>query len=134
MSTTRVRRVAGAVRAIVDIERNPRGPRLFVLGRRVHECHVGLGLLVALRLGGLAGLWPFSDEEALVALVGAYMLVKDWRDLLPSLRDTGAWRIGIHGRFAPLRALRYADGLPVLAGAVALAIGIVNLVSALTPN
>jgi lysyl-tRNA synthetase, class II len=134
MSTTRVRRAPGAMRAIVDIERNPRGPRLFVLGRRVHECHVGLGLLVALLLGGLAGLWPFSDEEALVALVGAYMLVKDWRDLLPSLRDTGAWRIGVHGRFAPLRALRYADGLPVLAGAAAFAIGIVNLVSALTPN
>jgi lysyl-tRNA synthetase class 2 len=62
------------------------------------------------------------------------MLVKDWRDLVPSLRDTGAWRIGIHGRFVPLRALRYADGLPALAGAVAFAIGVVNLVSALTPN
>ena len=64
---------------------------------------------------------------ALPAVVGVWMVVKDWRDLVPSLRDTGAWRLGIHGRFAPLPALRYADGLPMLAGAVAFAIGIVNL-------
>ncbi len=119
---------------VVRVERNVRGPRLFVCGRRVHECHVGLGLLSALLAGVLLRLWPPSDELAVVAAVGAWMLVKDWRDLVPSLRDTGAWRLGIHGRFAPLRALRYADGLPVLAGAVAFAIGVVNLVSALTPN
>jgi lysyl-tRNA synthetase class 2 len=34
----------------------------------------------------------------------------------------------------PLRGLAQADGLPALAGAVAFAIGLVNLVSALTPN
>jgi len=119
---------------VVRVERNVRGPRLFVCGQRIHECHVGLGLLLVLLGGMLLGLWPLSDELAAPAAVGAWMLVKDWRDLVPSLRDTGAWRIGIHGRFAPLRALRYADGLPVLAGAVAFAIGVVNLVSTLTPN
>ena len=75
-----------------------------------------------------------SARPGLVGAVGVWMVAKDWRDLVPSLRDTGAWRLGVHGRFAPLRALRYADGLPMIAGAVAFAIGIVNLVSALTPD
>jgi lysyl-tRNA synthetase, class II len=116
------------------LERNPRGPRLFLFSRRIHECHTGLAILLVLLLGLVARFWQLSDELAFVAAVGMWMLVKDWRDLVPSLRDTGAWRIGIHGRFAPLRALRYADGLPTLAGAVAFATGVVNLVSALTPN
>ena len=121
-------------RVFVRLERNPRGPRLFVLGRRVHECHSGLALLLVLSVGALAGMWSVSAWTSAAAVLGMWMLAKDWRDLVPSLRDTGAWRLGIHGRFAPLRALRYADGLPTIAGAVALAIGIVNLASALTPN
>ncbi len=119
---------------ILRVERNPRGPRLFVLDRRVHECHAGLGLLLVLLVGRLVQLWPVSAWLGLVAAAGVWMVLKDWRDLVPSLRDTGAWRLGIHGRFAPLRALRYADGLPMLAATVAFAIGAVNLVSALTPN
>ena len=119
---------------LVRVERNVRGPRLYLFGRRIHECHAGLGLLLVLLLGALLRLWPQADELALVALLGVWMVAKDWRDLVPSLRDTGVWRIGIHARFAPLRALRYADGLPVLAGGVAFAIGVVNLVSAVTPN
>jgi lysyl-tRNA synthetase, class II len=122
------------VSMIVRIERNPRGPRLFVLGRRIHECHVGLVAVVVAIAGALARLWPFSIWALLAVVGGTWMVVKDWRDLIPSLRDTGAWRLGVHRRFAPLRALRYADGLPVLAGGVAFAIGAVNLLSALTPN
>jgi lysyl-tRNA synthetase class 2 len=62
------------------------------------------------------------------------MLVKDARDIFPRTRDTGTWRVGMHARFAPLRAIRYADGLPSLVAAVAFGIGVVNLASALTPN
>ena len=63
-----------------------------------------------------------------VLAVACWMIAKDWRDIVPSrLRDTGTWHLGIHGRFAPLRALRYADGLPTLAGAITFAIGVVNL-------
>jgi lysyl-tRNA synthetase class 2 len=119
---------------IVRIERNPRGPRLFVLGRRVHECHLGLALLGADAAVWLVRLWPHPLWGAGLALVGGWMVVKDWRDLFPSLRDTGVWRLGIHARFAPLRALRYADGLPAFAGAAAFVVGAVNLLSALTPN
>jgi lysyl-tRNA synthetase class 2 len=120
---------------IVQLERNPRGPRLYVLGRRTHECHLGLALLAADLAGWAARLWPLSLWSGAVIAIAAWMIAKDWRDLVPSrLRDTGTWHLGIHGRFAPLRALRYADGLPTFAGAVTFAIGIVNLLSALTPN
>lgn len=133
-STTRDSRVVDRVRVILHVERNPRGPRLFVLGRRVHEYQLGLALLVALAVGALAHAWPLSSWLALAALGAGWLVAKDWRDLVPSLRDTGAWRLGVHARFAPLRELRHADGLPALAGAVALVIGLVNIVSALTPN
>ena len=124
----------GSRRVIVQLERNPRGPRLYLFGLRIHECHLGLVLLVVDLAGWAAGVWSLSVWSGGVMLVGGWMVVKDWRDLVPSLRDTGAWRVGVHARFAPLRALRYADGLPALAGAVTFAIGVVNLVSALTPN
>ena len=113
---------------IVQVERNARGPRLYVLGRRVHECHLGLALL-AVDLAGWAGrVWGLSLWSGAVIAVAGWMIAKDWRDVVPSpLRDTGTWHLGIHGRFAPLRALRYADGLPALAGAITFAIGVVNL-------
>jgi lysyl-tRNA synthetase class 2 len=133
-SSARDPRVVGRWRAILHVERNPRGPRLFVLGQRVHEYQLGLTLLAALAAGALVHAWSISSWLSLTALGAAWLVVKDWRDLVPSLRDTGAWRLGIHARFAPLRELRHADGLPVLAGAVAFAIGVVNIVSALTPN
>jgi lysyl-tRNA synthetase class 2 len=106
-----------------------------VLRRRVHECHLGLALLAVVLAGWAARLWPMSVWTGAALGLAGWMILKDWRDIVPSpLRDTGSWRLGIHGRFAPLRALRYADGLPALAGAVTFAIGVVNLLSALTPN
>ena len=119
---------------IVQIERHSHGPRLFVLGVRVHECHLGILLLAGDLAGLLARAWTLSLWSGLVALAGGWMLLKDGRDLVPSLRDTGSWRLGVHRRFAPLRALRYADGLPTLAGAVAFAVGAISLISAATPN
>src|SRR5674476_148183 len=126
------RRPGGGV--IVQIERHSHGPRLYVLGVRVHECHLGIVLLAGDLAGLLARLWALSLWSGLVALAGGWMLLKDGRDLVPSLRDTGSWRLGVHRRFAPLRALRYADGLPTLAGAVAFAVGAISLISAATPN
>jgi lysyl-tRNA synthetase, class II len=119
---------------IVQIERHSHGPRLFVLGVRVHECHLGIALLGTDLAGLLAHAWAPSLWSVLVALAGGWMLLKDGRDLVPSLRDTGSWRLGVHRRFAPLRALRYADGLPTLAGAIAFAVGAISLISAATPN
>jgi lysyl-tRNA synthetase class 2 len=110
---------------VLRLERHPHGPRVFVLGRRVHEYELGFVLML------VAVLWLGSW---LLFAVGALLVVKDARDLFPRTRDTGAWRLGLHRRFAPLRTMRHADGLPALAGAAAFAIGAVNLVSAVTPN
>ena len=37
------------------VERHALGPRVHVLGRRVHECHLGLVLVTATLVGVLAG-------------------------------------------------------------------------------
>jgi len=116
------------------VELHHYGPRVFILGRRIHEWHLGLALVAGTALGIVLGLWTFSWWSAGVLALGAWMLAKDARDILPHTRDTGTWRVGFHVRFAPLRAIRHADGLPALAGAVAFGLGVVNLVSALTPN
>jgi lysyl-tRNA synthetase class 2 len=118
----------------IRIERHRQGPRLFLFDRRIHEVHLGLTILTATILGAELGLWNYSFWTGAVLAFGAYQAIKDARDLLPNKRDTGAWRLGLHRRFAPLRAMRYAEGLPSLAGWVAFAVGVVNLASALTPN
>ena len=119
---------------MLRLERHPFGPRVYVLRRRIHEYHLGLAILAALGAGSL-----FDDVElglatALAALAGVWLVAKDWRDLVPSKRDSATWQLGLHRRAAPLRSLRRCDSLPLLAALAALAAGIVNLVSAATPN
>ncbi|HEX6456690.1 MAG TPA: phosphatidylglycerol lysyltransferase domain-containing protein [Solirubrobacterales bacterium] len=119
---------------MLRVERHRLGPRLFVLGRRVHECHAGIVL------GGVAMLalfaeWPLPRLPVLaVLLVGLWMLWKDWRDLFPHLRDSVAWSAGMHRPPAPLRSRRSGHWLAPLAGACTVAMGVVNVTSALTPN
>jgi lysyl-tRNA synthetase, class II len=116
---------------MVRLERHPSGPRLHILGRRIHECHAGLALVVA--AATLAAL--DHDRLALgLAATAAWLVAKDWRDLFPRLRDTASWRLGIHRLPTPLRERHRFERLPTLAAATALAVGAVNLASALTPN
>ena len=105
-----------------------------MLGRRLHECHLGVAILSTLLAGWAAGLFVLEPVFDVVAALGLWLLIKDWRDLSPRTRDTATWRLGIHRRALALRAARRADSLPrVLAGATAL-VGVVNIVSALTRN
>jgi lysyl-tRNA synthetase class 2 len=127
-------KIQASMGILIRIERHRQGPRLFLFGVRIHEVHLGLAIVASTVLGAQLGLWRYSSWTGAALVIGAYMAVKDARDLLSSTRDTGAWRIGMHRRFAPLRAMRYADGLPSLAGWIAFAIGIVNLASALSPS
>ena len=58
---------------------------------------------------GLADRFDPSIASGLAVFAGFWLVAKDWRDLVPSQRDTTEWRLGLHGRSAPLRATRRAD-------------------------
>jgi len=81
---------------LIALERHPLGPRLHVVGRRVHECHVGLALAGAAVLSMLES--APGPRPAALGLVAAWLVVKDWRDLHPATRDTAAWSLGLHRR------------------------------------
>src|ERR671936_257897 len=116
------------------IERHPLGPRVYFLGARWHDWHLGLLVLVALAFGALGGLVNDGFPAALAAFAGLWLIAKDWRDLTSHRRDTAAWRLGLHRRPHPLRTFRKADPLPLLTALAAAAIASVDLLSALTPN
>jgi len=119
---------------VLRVERHDLGPRLYVLGLRVHECHAGIVLAGAAMLALFAE-WPLPRLPMLgLLLTGLWMLWKDWRDLFPRLRDSAAWSAAMHRRPMPLRNHRPGHWLAPLAGACTIAIGVINITSALTPN
>jgi lysyl-tRNA synthetase class 2 len=121
-------------RGVLRIDRHRLGPRVYLLGARVHEWHLGLGLLLGLAVGGLFDRVSENPATAAALLAGLWLVAKDWRDLFPAHRDTAAWRLGLHVRVHPLRAVRRADPLPRLAALTAGLAGLVNLASAVTPD
>jgi lysyl-tRNA synthetase class 2 len=115
---------------LLALERHALGPRLHVLGRRVHECHVGIVLAGVATLCLLA-----SGAELLavtLAVVAAWLLVKDWRDLHPATRDTAAWSFGLHRHPDGPPAPRARDRVPGLAAVATAAVGAVNVGSVMT--
>src|SRR5439155_19832891 len=118
----------------VRIERHPLGARLHLAGFRFHEWHLGSATLLALGTGAALGRVDDNLTAALAGFGGVWLVAKDWHDLVPSRRDTAAWKLGLHRRPNPLRTFRRADPLPALAAIGAILVAIVNLVSALTPN
>ena len=75
------------------LERHANGPRVHVLGHRIHEFQLGFGLLLA--AAATAIVWPLWSV-GIEAAGGFWLVVKDWPDLFPSTRDTACWRMGIH--------------------------------------
>jgi lysyl-tRNA synthetase class 2 len=116
------------------IEQHQLGPRVYFLGRRWHDWHLGVLVLAALAIGAAAGMVHDGFPAALVVLVGVWLIAKDWRDLTPHRRDTAAWRLGLHRRPHPLRTFRRADPLPLLTALAAAAVATADLISAVTPN
>jgi len=122
------------MRRVVRIERHPLGARLHLGRFRVHEWHLGAVILCSLTVGAVVGRVDDNLTAALAASAGIWLVAKDWHDLVPSHRDTAAWKLGFHRRPNPLRTFRRADPLPTIAALGAIFVAIVNLVSALTPN
>ena len=119
---------------MLRIDRHRLGPRVYLLGARVHEWHLGAVLLLGLAVGALFHHVGDGVGTAVAVVAGIWLVLKDWRDLHPAHRDTTAWRLGLHVPSHPLRAVRRADPLPKLAAFTAGLAGLVNLASAVTPN
>src|SRR5436190_10688438 len=104
------------------IERHRLGPRVYGLGARWHDWHLGLLALAGVAVGLLTGVVDAGLPVGLAALAGVWLIAKDWRDLTARRRDTAAWRLGLHRRPYPLRRFRKSDPLPLLAALAAAAI------------
>ena len=116
------------------IEQHALGPRIYFLGLRWHDWHLGVIVLLALVIGALVGLVHDGFPAVVAALAGFWLIAKDWRDLTARRRDTAAWRLGLHRRPHPLRVFRRADPLPLITALAAASIAVVDLVSAVMPN
>jgi hypothetical protein len=81
---------------VLRLERHPLGPRVHLCGLRIHEFALGLGLLAALLAGGFTEIWELTRRTEVIAVVGAWLIAKDWRDLFPSKRNTAAWGLLLH--------------------------------------
>ncbi len=82
---------------MLRLERHRLGPRVYVLGLRVHEFALGFAVLAVLLLGGVAEFWHLTHgRELATAGFGSWLVAKDWRDLFPSKRNTGAWSLLPH--------------------------------------
>lgn len=118
---------------LIRVERHAYGPRVYVLGQRIHEFALGGAVLAVVGAVLLLHLARVTNELALVAGGGAWLVLKDWRDLFPRRRNTS-----IHSRFAVHRpagmTLARRPGLPLLAALATLVVAVVNAASALTPN
>ncbi len=113
------------------MEAHELGPRCYVFGLRVHECHLGLALLpVAALLWAVAG-W---SAGAVALFLAAWLVVKDWRDLFPATRDTAAWSIGPHRCPDMPPAPSMGDRVPLVAGIATALVGLLSIGSALTPD
>lgn len=115
---------------LVRIERHRLGPRLHVLGRRVHECHVGLA--VGLAAAALAIAHVSVLAAGALGALAVWMVAKDWRDLRPSTRDTAAWSLGIHRVPSAPPAPPVRDRVPLVAAVVTAVVGLINIGSAMT--
>jgi hypothetical protein len=81
---------------VLRLERHRLGPRVFVCGLRIHEFTLGFAVLAALLVFGLTDAWELSKATLGATAAGSWLVIKDWRDLFPSTRNTAAWSILPH--------------------------------------
>ena len=81
---------------MLRLERHRLGPRVYVCGLRIHEFALGFAVLAALLAGGLADAWELSRATFAATAAGSWLVIKDWRDLFPSTRNTATWSLLPH--------------------------------------
>ena len=118
---------------VLKLERHPLGPRVYVLGWRIHEWHLGLLVAATAVTGALLG-WVGLVGATALGLASVWLVAKDWPDLTRSRRDTAGWRLWLHRRPLPLRPGRRLDDVPAIAAIGTAIVGLIDLVSSLTPN
>jgi lysyl-tRNA synthetase, class II len=114
---------------LVVIERHALGPRLRVLGRRVHEAHAGIVLGAAAVLCLL--LHAAAAITGALGLVAAWLIAKDWRDLHPATRDTAGWSLGMHRCPGAPPPPPVTERVPGLAGLATAVVGAINVAAAM---
>ena len=120
---------------VFRLERHRLGPRVYLFGRRVHEWHLGVVLGSAYLLGvGFHVMAATSTRALLFCAAACWLVIKDWRDLVPRLRDTASWQLGLHRRHFHLRPRGRGDSVPGLAALTLILIGVANLIWALSPQ
>jgi len=81
---------------MLRLERHRLGPRVYVLGLRIHEFALGFAVIGVLLVGGWAELWDLTRRTEGAAIFGTWLVGKDWRDLFPSKRNTASWSLLPH--------------------------------------
>src|SRR6478736_2752746 len=125
---------SGPVRRLLRVEHHALGPRVYVLGARIHEWHLGCGVLLLLLGLDLGGVLTGGLAAYAIGFLGSWLIAKDWRDLTGAQRDTGAWRLGFHRPPSELRPARRGDWVPKLAALVVATTAIASFTSAVAPN
>lgn len=67
-----------------------------MFGLRIHEFALGFAVLGAILVGGLTEAWELTRATAAVTAAGSWLVIKDWRDLFPSTRNTASWSLLPH--------------------------------------
>ena len=81
---------------MLKIERHELGPRIYVLGQRIHEFALGFAVLAALLVLGATDHWELTARFDAALAFGSWLVIKDWRDLFPSKRNTASWSLLPH--------------------------------------
>ena len=81
---------------MLRVEKHELGPRVYVLGQRIHEFVLGFAVLGLLLTMALSDHWELTKRFDAATVFGAWLVVKDWRDLFPSKRNTAAWSLLPH--------------------------------------
>jgi len=84
------------VGCVLRLERHRLGPRVYVLGLRIHEFALGFAVLAVLLGGGIVDVWDLTRRTEVATVFGSWLVAKDWRDLFPSKRNTAAWSLFPH--------------------------------------